>query len=284
MSNKENKKLTTKWYVAIILIAFIILIAASYFILDNHIVGKVGAKLEETLDSENESVSENIDYDAEYTWLQENESLYPENKVEQAVGNKELIHFLYRLGNGDYVNNQEIVMTDEELSGGIPLLMQWDDRWGFDTYGSNVIGITGCGPTCLSMVILGLTGDTSATPRGIANWSEREGFYITGEGTNWNLLRNMLIQYGLYVYQYSADEQLLKDSLDAGRVAILSMGQGHFTDIGHFIVVKASEDGKLVVNDPNSIENSNTLWNYEDIASEIKSMWIIDTEDFGNNG
>ena len=38
-----------------------------------------------------------------------------------------------------------------ELTGGIPLFLQWDTRWGYVPYGDGWIGNNGCGPTSLSM-------------------------------------------------------------------------------------------------------------------------------------
>lgn len=36
-----------------------------------------------------------------------------------------------------------------------------------------------------------------------------------------------------------------------------------------------SEDGKIKVNDPNSKANSEKLWNYDDIYSQIKNLWVL---------
>ena len=56
--------------------------------------------------------------------------------------------------------------TIEELTPGeVPLLLQYDPRWGYASYGDNCLAVTGCGPTCLSMVASALTGDASLTPR-----------------------------------------------------------------------------------------------------------------------
>lgn len=33
------------------------------------------------------------------------------------------------------------------------------------------------------------------------------------------------------------------------------------------------ENGKIKINDPNSIENSNKLWNFDDISSQINNLW-----------
>ena len=41
----------------------------------------------------------------------------------------------------------------------VPLLMQWDQRWGYTIYGDDVMGITGCGPTSLSMVAVYLRSE-----------------------------------------------------------------------------------------------------------------------------
>ena len=42
--------------------------------------------------------------------------------------------------------SQPIDLTQELQSGSVPLLMQWDKRWGYDAYGSNMIGLAGCPP------------------------------------------------------------------------------------------------------------------------------------------
>lgn len=44
-------------------------------------------------------------------------------------------------------------VQDDLKTGGIPLLLQWDERWGYKNYGDNIMAINGCGPTCLSMVV-----------------------------------------------------------------------------------------------------------------------------------
>ena len=65
-----------------------------------------------------------------------------------------------------------IDLSDCLKDGTVPLLMQWDERWGYESYGSGLIGWTGCGPTCLSMAAVGLTGDTGWNPAKVAAFSE----------------------------------------------------------------------------------------------------------------
>ncbi|MBQ4602689.1 MAG: hypothetical protein IJB24_07500 [Clostridia bacterium] len=50
-------------------------------------------------------------------------------------------------------------------------------------------------------------------------------------------------------------------------------GTGGFTENGHFILLSGIEDGKIKINDPNSIANSKKLWEFEDISGQIKNLW-----------
>ncbi len=59
------------------------------------------------------------------------------------------------------------------LIGQVPLLLQWDKRWGYESYGDSIIGLAGCGPTCLSMVYVYFTHDLNGTPREIASYCEK---------------------------------------------------------------------------------------------------------------
>ena len=53
------------------------------------------------------------------------------------------------------------------------------------------------------------------------------------------------------------------------------MGPGDFTTTGHFIVLSGCEDGLIKINDPNSYANSEKLWSYEEIADQIRNLWVI---------
>ena len=65
------------------------------------------------------------------------------------------------------------------------------------------------------------------------------------------------------------------DNLEAGNPIICAMGPGDFTTAGHYIVMVGTRDGKIQVNDPNSILNSEKLWTYEDIEGQIRNLWVI---------
>jgi len=164
-------------------------------------------------------------------------------------------------------------ITEAELSGGIPLFQQWDERWGYFHYGSSVLGITGCGPTCLSMVVAGLTGNADATPAAVADYSEKNGYYVEGVGTAWDLMTSGAAGYGLSSQEIPLSEETMTAALSAGHPLIVSLGPGDFTSSGHFIVITGYSDGKFTVNDPNSGLLSKESWSYDRLAPQIRSIW-----------
>jgi hypothetical protein len=52
------------------------------------------------------------------------------------------------------------------------------------------------------------------------------------------------------------------------------MGAGDFTKAGHFIVLTGIDDeGKIVVNDPNSPNNSSKHWDIDTLISQMRNVW-----------
>ena len=156
---------------------------------------------------------------------------------------------------------------------GVPLLLQTDERWKSAPYGSSTVEISGCGPTCLSMVIMALTGDQSMTPDAIAQFSEQNGYYVDGVGTSWSLMTSGAKELGLKVKEVSLSENVIADKLRDGYPIICSVRQGDFTDEGHFIVLTSYENGTIRVNDPNSEINSIKSWSYDRLKGQISAMW-----------
>ena len=169
-----------------------------------------------------------------------------------------------------------IDISAEVHEGEIPLFIQWDKRWGYRVYGSGqFLGFTGCGPTCLSMVYSGLTGNTDMNPYNMAKFSEDGGYYVLGSGTSWSFMTEGASELGLKSKQLNS-EKALRKALAKGRPVIASMGPGDFTNAGHFIVFTGlSEDGKLMVNDPNSPSNSKKTWDMDEVYPQIKNMWAF---------
>ncbi len=197
---------------------------------------------------------------------------YPESLIALLERNPETETFVL-----EYPLYQE---TDYDLSEyadseTVPLFLQWDQRWGYKRYGSDVIGITGCGPTCLAMVGYYLTGDESFTPEAVEEVAEKNGFYASGYGSSWTLISEGGFKMGLDVTEIPLVKSKMVDNLEAGNPIICAMGAGDFTSSGHYIVLIGVENGMFRVNDPNSVANSETLWSYEQIESQIRNLWVI---------
>lgn len=141
------------------------------------------------------------------------------------------------------------------------------------------LGITGCGPTCLSMVYCGLTGQKDMNPYKMAVFSEEHGYYVKGTGTSWSLMTDGAWELGLYSEQIMSENGLIR-SLEAGHPVIASVGAGDFTKTGHFILFTGiNDDGTLRINDPSSPSNSKKHWDIDRVYPQIKSMWSFEADD-----
>ena len=156
----------------------------------------------------------------------------------------------------------------------IPLVIQWDARWGYSPYGNSNVGLSGCAPTCLTMVVLALTGDAKATPDQIAAFAAEHGYYEENTGTSWSFFTQGCEHFGVHGQEISLDEGVIRKHLQQGEPVVCSMRPGDFTSGGHFIVLAGeSEDGRIIVHDPNSRKRSKVLWDYETLEPQIKNLW-----------
>ena len=66
----------------------------------------------------------------------------------------------------------------------------------------------------------------------------------------------------------ATEPQRILDALSSGKLVVAIMGRGHFTNTGHFIVLRGVKDGKILVADPASTTRSQKLWDLSIILSE----------------
>lgn len=209
----------------------------------------------------------------EFTEIYENMDAYPEELIFSLCNNPEMIDFVkgYLTADGSVTGG----LTQEELSSSFPLLLQWDERWGYASYGESNIALAGCATTCLSIVAVGLTGNEHSTPDAVADYSMSNGFYMAGTGTMWNLMTEGCRNFGVRGEELGLGKGSIFSNLNEGRPIICSMRRGDFTTLGHFIVLTGIEDEKIRVIDPNCIDRSNKLWEYEDLELQIKNLWVF---------
>jgi len=153
---------------------------------------------------------------------------------------------------------------------------QNDSRWGGQSYGSSTIGLGGCGPASLAMVVDGLTG-SEETPLQVARWAERNGHRVDGVGSAWTLMTHGGSHYGLNVTTAQSPAQV-RTALERDNPVIISMGPGDFTSVGHFIVLVGLEDGQIRVHDPYSVSRTEQLWDFDNVMAQSRinrgGAWI----------
>lgn len=208
--------------------------------------------------------------DSRITEIINNYNTYPEPLLDMLSRDIDLLDFVlnYQDKTGK-VFNEPINTSKNE----IPLLLQWDERWGYAPYGENMIAISGCAPTSLSMVIIGLTGDNTITPYKVAKYAEDNGYYVNGTGTSWNLMTSGSKQFGIEGKEISLSKNTVFNELENRHPIICSMREGDFTTKGHFIVLTGLTNGKIKINDPNSKKRSSLLWDYDRLEKQIKNLW-----------
>ena len=194
---------------------------------------------------------------------------YPESLIDLLERNPETEEFVLRYPFREELPREQITVED-----GVPLLMQWDPRWGYQKYGSDVLGITGCGPTCLAMAGYYVTGDESFNPAELAAFAQKNGYYSEGNGSSWTLISEGGVKLGLQVKEIPLVKKKIMDHLEAGNPIICIMGPGDFTDDGQFVVLTEAEEDMVKVLTPNSRTLSENLWSFAQIESQIQNLWV----------
>ncbi len=134
----------------------------------------------------------------------------------------------------------------------------------------------------MAMVVSSLTGQT-VDPVEMARWAYDSGYWVKGGGSLHALIPAAAEHWGLTVTGCSTSEpQRILDALAEGKLVVAIMGAGHFTDSGHFILLRGVQNGQIMVADPYSVNYSNRLWDLSLILSEASRraaaggpFWII---------
>lgn len=221
-----------------------------------------------------ETLSEYAKKDKDYKKIVEKADEYPETLLSALANNPEMIDYV----KGYPDRNESAVgeLTKSEKKDAHPLFLQWDTRWGYAPYGGSMIGLSGCGPTCLTMVLHILDPDTDLTPAAVAQKAEESGYYVEGTGTSWELMTAGAAEYGITGTELPLDESRIRQALDAGHPVICAMGPGDFTTAGHFIVIYDYNKKGFLLNDPNSTIRSKQAWTYEKLKGQIKNLWAYE--------
>lgn len=217
------------------------------------------------------NINKNLNKNKKLQWALDNfDKLSHIEKV--LVGNDiDTVDFLYNLYN-DKTNFNFFYGQSINLGRKTPYYVQWDNRWAYDEIIENeTIGISGCGPTSMAMVLSRLLKDKKINPRIISQDAKN---YMTHEGISWSFFKNESDKYGIKTKEINNDEKEIRNALRKGPL-IVSVHHGYFTTGGHIIVIDSYENGKLLINDPNSVKNSKLNWYYDDIKDQIANVWAF---------
>ena len=150
-----------------------------------------------------------------------------------------------------------------------PVNNDWDS--GFPA----TIASHGCGPTALATVISTLT-EKDINPATITDWACKNE-YCTPTGTLGKLMEVYPKKYQLSVQYVTKDgSDRVKETLKTQEsLVIASMGKGTFTSTAHYIVLRGiTEDNKVLIADPNSLEKSKEFWDFDLILKEVKEPYF----------
>ena len=255
----------------------VVLVLVVLFMVGQCVVGLVNSDrpLQVQTNLDNPAVGNDaVDDERKLNHIRLNEGAYPADLIAFAETYPQVIDFVYRYPENEGVVG-EIDLSAEAASGEVPRLCQWDDRWGYAPYGDGVLGRYGCGPTCLSMVAIYLTGNPAYTPVFVAEYAESRGYYTYGVGSDWRLIAEGCAGFGLSSTEVPLGEASMVEQLDAGHPLICAVGPGDFTAVGHYVVLTGYSDGSFTLNDPNSVDNSNRTWTYDELSGQIEGIWAI---------
>ena len=163
---------------------------------------------------------------------------------------------------------------DEVSASTVPRLYQWDPRWGYTVFSSTTFSLTGCCPTSLSMVYMGLTGKNDITPYDMGVRAQDGGYMTEYNGTDGSFLVNEAASLGLACSEIGVSADALRSALEGGSVVICNVGPGDFTEGGHYFVITGlTEDGTLTVNDPYSAVRSAKTWDVDQVIGQTKALY-----------
>ncbi|ELP88904.1 hypothetical protein EIN_476160 [Entamoeba invadens IP1] len=155
--------------------------------------------------------------------------------------------------------------------------LQCDSRWATHMYSGsknknkNVCN-GGCGPTSMAMVIATLV-DGSVTPNVISDFSMNNGWKDDDVGTYWSLFPAAAKKYGLHYETVHCNMDRMRTLVNAGGLAVTSMGPPVWTKYGHFISVNSFDGDYVWAHDPyyHGVQSQKV----SEFKSQCKEGWVF---------
>ncbi|MCI5805062.1 MAG: lysozyme family protein [Clostridium sp.] len=158
--------------------------------------------------------------------------------------------------------------------GNMVYYKQWDSRWASYPYGRGTIQSSGCGITCMAMIVATLA-DKKVTPPSMADLSMDNGGYIAGQGSSMPIV--VAAAAKKYSLEYKAIEfNEVEKYLNKGAYVVWGCNKGYFSNspAGHVMIIRGMKDGKILLADPNREENNTKTFEPAFIQKEAKGYYI----------
>ncbi len=200
---------------------------------------------------------------------------YPESRSSIVLYEK------YKNDNSPIDISKEIKDMDRQNRGrnSLPYFNQWDTRWGFKKVEEGFFLNSGCGPTTLSMVYVGLTKDPSLNPYDMARKAYKAGYYKDSIGSYHTLFTKFASNnLGLKGRQIERSERSIKNAIDNGKIVVLLVrhnGIGDFTMGGHFMIITDYQDKLVTILDANSYNNTNKKWDIDRVLLQTEKVFEL---------
>ncbi len=171
--------------------------------------------------------------------------------------------------------------------------LQTDPKWANIDYSARgektTIAKSGCGPSCMAMVIATLK-NKAVTPKEACAWALAHGYKAVNQGTYYSYFATQGKAYGIAVSQLNGSNLYGKSSqwvkayhakalaeIKKGNMVICCMGKGNWTRSGHFILWYGLDKSvKALINDPNSTKAARTCAELSLLQSQVKYYFVVD--------
>ncbi len=168
--------------------------------------------------------------------------------------------------------NFELEVPEDE----VPLLLQFDESWGYADYSTDILALRGAGPTALSMVYTYLKKDGYQNPIRIADYATEKGYLDEDGKTHWSLMTDGVKELGLESTELSVEKEDMITALEDGKLLICQVTKGDFTTEESFLVIRDYKDGFFYVNDPTSKARSEVGWDFKRLRGQIAKMCVLE--------
>ena len=177
---------------------------------------------------------------------------------------------------GQYTESAEY--ADAKYNGKVIYYSQTDYKNSFCGRSNATISSAGCGVTSAAIVASSLTGNKKYDPVYMMEWAHRTKDCGSGiSGTDPSFFKVFAEELGFNYEKVGKNgTDKVVNALKSGKALVIAhMGEGHFTNGGHYIVLSAiNSEGKVYVNDPNHNKHTG-YWNINLIANELSGKFHI---------